>query len=1327
MRILICGLALSISSHLYAQIMEDLIVVQEDRNSIVLEYSPSVSSTISRTPAGVEETVFRYRGAIPMQGPPGTIAIMYRAALLAFPSQRTTLHIVSADFHMIDGVEAERIRPPAEEYNRDVQSILGTYPAREPVMGILGSPPARLMAVEESRGLTVGTLQLFPIQYDRDGKSARVYSRIRIQIEHEPWIDARMRTSMFLEGKELGDSIRERSPLLGKQLGDSPLSQGEWYRMEVKETGIYKLDRDFFSRANISLSAIGNINSIRIFGRSGESLSEDLSSERPSAPVEVARLMVDQNGNGTFDADDYVLFYGQSPRWWRYVPNSKNYSHSLNIYTESNVYFLTFGGSGRGRDMDTLRSLSVSSVFAPSDIQGKLFVEEEKYNEDLKSGRDWWGPTFDINNNSTTYTNLLSGLVSTKPTVYRFRFVTRSTSIDTFQVTENDQNLASVSTFPVNVSSTNYFDDYYYQAPVATFSRTGVIPNDRSVLKINFRTRNQGAKGFLDWFEILFRQRPEAVSDLLLFDSPDTTAVVEYALSKFSSRDVFVFDVSNHRSVKRMTDLALNPADASAFKFQVSQGAQQVRSFAAVGPNGYKTPGNVRKLPNSNLQGIVNGAEYVIISPTDFVKEAERLKAHREKQEGLTTLVVNYDQLLNEFSNGLPDPMAIRNFLKYAESNWTTRPRYVLLFGDGHYDYKNISSTEKNWIPPYESINSRTQIDTYASDDHFVFLTPGSPRISMAIGRLMVRSQSEAAGMVDKIIGYETASALDPWRNRVTLVADDGLTSTDDEGSLHTGQSEVVAQSFTPPRVERKKIYIVEYPTVSGATGRRKPEANKAIIDAMNRGSAVVNYIGHGNPQQWAHEFIFTKDESIPQLKNRDRLFFLVAATCDFARYDNPKEQSAGEELLVMREGGAIGTLTSSRVVFSFLNAALNNTFYNFLFQTDSLGRLPRLGDVMWLTKQIHFEDNDRKFHLLADPAMRLIVPRPLARVDSVNGKSASQVLRIPTLGRVTVKGEIRRTNGTRWDDFNGRALLEIFDSKRKVPVFEWGNFTFDVNGSLLYRGEVTLSKGVFQATFPVPKDVSYDTSRARISLYAWSSTVDAVGYTENITIAGTDTAAAPDSVGPKISAYVGDPSFRQGDIVPPNSTLFIDLSDENGINTSAAGIGHRLQITFKENSRVIDLSDFYRSNLDTYTSGQVQYQLSDIGEGRHEAVIRAWDTHNNMSQADLAFDVRSATSFTLFNVVNVPNPFSRSTVFTFQRSSTDPIDVEIKIYTVAGRMIQTLESPSVTSRFVQVPWDGRDRDGSELANGVYFYKVIVKSLDRTNANEVLGKLSVLR
>ncbi|MCX6133452.1 MAG: type IX secretion system sortase PorU [Ignavibacteriales bacterium] len=1311
-----------------AQQAKDLRVLSETPTSIVVEFTPSFAHRVVPGSDGKRYTIYDFSGSVSDQGTPGSPLSPYRPVIINMPARRFSLQIIAQDYDDLSGVN-----PASHPYWKPLKEfgLSPVYSALNPRFMTTERVPgqvAGLANIRQARGTTLGTLKISPVQIIPGKNEVRLYRRIVVQIDFAAASPGGFPISAFFKGP-FPSALQSGAVSKGQNVaGDSPLAQGDWYRMDVNETGIYKIDQSFLSKASISLSSIGNINSIRIFGNGGFELPEDLNETRPNGLEEIPRLVVDRNSNGVFDSDDYVLFYGKSVRGWKYSPAEKTFRHYLNHYTETSVYFMTYGGTGRGRTMDPLVSTSIAGAYKPADFPERTFLERELAqlgNPSINSGREWAGESFNQASSALTFMTSLPGLVPTKPMQYRCAFFSSSTSIDSFVVQENGSTLGSIPMYNIDVGSIT--DVKAYRAPVAEFKRTGSIPSDRSVLRMQFVTRNSAAEGRLDWFEILYPRRFEADNDSLLFTSPDTTAVVEYTISKFSSRDISVFDVTDHKNVKQVTNLAFDPVDASLARFQAAQTAGGVSEFVAVGPKAFRTAANLKRVANSNLHGLSGGADFVILAPAEFLADAERLRSHRQTSDQLRSLVVDLGQVYNEFSSGMLDPVAIRDFLKYTQSAWSVKPQYVLLFGAGSYDYKNIRKlSDRIWVPPYETLESNVQISTLASDDFFVILDPSSRQISIPIGRLPLRSTDDARNVVDKIIAYDTSRSYDTWHNRITFAADDGLTTTGDDQEIHTSQSERLAQDYTPDTFNKEKIFIVQYPTVNTSTGRTKPTANVAIVDAINQGSVILNWTGHGNTQQWAHENVFSVSQDFPLISNKGKLFFLVAATCDFARYDYDKETSAGEQLILMQGRGAVGAVTPDRVVFSQDNAYLNQRFYAHLFQTDNQGKPVRLGDAMWQTKQELYGENDLKHHLLADPTMRLAIPRANVTVDSINGENQFALVIVGALGKVRVRGTLRKSTGTALSSMQGRAILEAYDSKRKVPVPEWGGYTFVTNGSLIYRGEVSVRNGAVQGTFPIPKDVSYGENRSRINIYAWNDSTDAAGFTENLSISGTSTATI-DTVGPAIRVFLQDESFRPGDVVSPDAPLIVDLADSSGINTSTAGIGHKLEAILDGSQRSIDLTDYYRGKLDTYQSGQVKYQFTNLAEGRHTLDVKAWDIFNNAASAETYFEVRAASQLSIYNVVNFPNPFARSTTFTFQRSSTDPVDVEIKIYTVAGRLIQTLEVLSVSDRFVQIPWDGRDRDGSEMANGVYLYRVIAKSFDKSSTSEALGKIAILR
>jgi hypothetical protein len=1306
-----------------AQPMTDIRIVSEDQHSIVLEFTPNIQAEHVSGKQGTLFTRFRFfesQIAYDLTGRTDFI----RAVLLLLPSPQYSLQVLASEYQIRDTVKL--LPKPTRKALKDFgvsESYDDTSFARTalaPGQNVL----AELIHVGQTSIGCVGTLLLHPVQAI-DKEKVKIYSRIVVRLNFTNAFPAGLVSSCLLRGDLPQKAQLAKMPKVSSRQSakeDSPLAQGEWYRIEVTETGMYKLDYNYFRSLNISIS---DINSIRLYGNGGLAIPDDNTSPRPNTLLEIPRLVVDQNSNGIFDPDDYIVFYGRGVRGWLYQ-GGNTFQHYINPYTETNHYFFTIT-QGHGKQMDTLSASAVSSsALQPTSFQEKLFVEEEKYNLQ-NSGRLWVGKKITYIDNSVTYNKPLPGLVATSPITYRFKFFHRSATSDYLQIFENGQLLSGGSTVMGAIDLVN--SATYASQVNLNASQTGGVTNNASVVKIQVTSNNTDANTWLDWMEIYYQRRFEAVNDTLIFTSPDVTGLVQYDISNFSS-DIRAFDVTDHSNVK---ELKYYSADPTVCRIQLQQTSGSVREIAVVGKTGFKIPVATTKIENTiNLHNVLSQYDFIIISPDSFLSEANRLKSHRESHDSLRTLVVDINQIYTEFSGGIPDILAIREFLRYTQANWQSPvPKYVLLFGWGYFDYKNINkSSQRNWIPPYETEESLNIIDTsYPTDDEFVLLDSQNSVYSVAIGRLPARSVQEVSVMVNKIISYETTAPVDAWRNNLTFVADDGLTSTEeDNGSDFTNPTEALAESNAAKSFEKGKIYIVEYPTVNSASGRRKPNANTAIDDAINQGTLFTNFIGHGNEQLWAHEYIFTREDDLPKLFNRDRLTFVVAATCNFGKYDDPSILSAGEQLVSMEQGGAIGSLVASRAVYNGPNVVLNTSFFSYLLTKDGAGRNPRLGDAVRYAKSVNYDaENTQKFHLFGDPTLRLLMPKNVASIDSVNGRSTSSIVAMKSLAHVPIQGAMKLNNGTPITSFQGKGTLQVFDSQREIHIVEGvGDFRFKENGSLLYRGGVSINSGQFKTTIPIPKDVTFG-NQSRISMYAWNDATDGAGYTENVMINGIDSTAAIDTVGPQISIYLNDLNFRPGDIVKSNDTMIVRLNDENGINTSTAGVGHQLSATISNPEQIFDLSNNYQSDPNTYKSGVVRYQLRDLSEGKHTIRIKAWDIYNNSSEAETYFEVSAADDLTMLNVVNYPNPFSNSTIFTFQRNVIDPINVEVKIFSIAGRLIGKMSVQNITDRSVKIPWDGRDNDGASLANGIYLYKLIARSQNGQHTSETIGKLAVVR
>jgi hypothetical protein len=1311
---------------------QDVHVLQSDVRGVTIEYIPSYGLPISTTVAGRPFLRFDFEGSVPIIASPlpGSPEVLARTEVVQCLSlDGNTVEVIQADYEDLPNV----MLAPAPDWRDGEVSPERIDVVDENAYRFNGFRPSEVVALEnigETRGRVLGNLVFHPLQYNPAQRLLRKHSRIVVRVNFNPSASPRQTASDPLVDKLAvntipGTAITTGGASLRKQstVVNSAMSSGSWYKLTIDEDGIYKLTGQALLAAGIPAST--DPRTIRVYGNGG--IGSPLSSTAPyvTDPVQNAVYVSDGGTPGQLDAGDFIIFYAKSARGWNYDPATKTFRHYINSFSAANVYWIAIG-LGPSKPMTQIESLQDPSPFRPATVTGKLFREDEKFNM-LSSGLEWLGQSFGTGD-QVTYVHPLPGLDVTSSIMYRMRVGARSPSSSNFTVSEHGAALGSpIQLFSTNIG--NYFDSQFKDA-VVSYSVVPSFSDAQSQLRFSYSSSNASGTGYLDWYEIFYSRRLVAQGEDFNFHTQDTTATAEYAVTGFSEQSILAFDVSRFDSVLLVQPRRIS-ADSCIVQLPLQSGT--VRELYLVGSAGYKTPGVLSAVSNQNVHGSPE-ADYIIVVHPDFLAAAQRLKSYRESSptNPISTLLVTTNQVYNEFGGGLSTPIAIRNFLRYASENWASPPKYVLLFGDGDYDYRRISTTGTNWMPAWETQESFVGIDTYASDDNFALFGPSS-RVALGVGRLTCRSLAEANTMVDKIIEYERTQNPDPWKLRITFVADDGPAAPgENNGYLHVQHAETVAGQI-PPMYEKRKIYLPEYATVSGAGGRRKPTVNEAIVRAINQGTFIVNFSGHGNPRIWTHEGVFVRENDFPLLRNKGKYFLLIAATCNFSMFDVTTEQSGGEVLLAMKDAGAIGVLSATRAVFAGENLVLNKTYVENMFRLDGFGRVipQRLGDAIYRTKQTLFGNNDRKYVLLGDPALVVGIPYFLAGVDSINGQPNSSVAQLQALARASVSASVRDPVTGLPTNFSGNARVIVFDAERSIEIDDPSTspfrFPYRTSGSVLFRGDQTITNGTVRAQFVVPRDISYNNDTGRVVIYFYNAAADGAGYTTKVRVGGTDTTAGPDTQGPTIALYLDRRDFRPGDVVSASPTLIADLSDSSGINTSDVGIGHRIEAWLDGQAEGIDLSASYRSKPDTYKEGVIEYQMPTVAEGLHRLRLRAWDTYNNPSTTETLFDVGTSTGLRLTKVFNFPNPFHQSTVFTFEHNQLGSVDAEVKIYTVAGRLVQSLKKLNVLDTFVQIPWDGRDRDGDEIANGVYLYKVIVRTIDGRFASESLGKLSVAR
>ncbi len=1317
--------------------ISDYKLLSSGNSSVEVEFTPVYTSSTE------------FRSAVHSSGDYGKPDIGSRNFPVFSPSDRNNiLDIYEVTYEEIQNVDVKPVPTPKKSNNK--LEVLYDYKYDNAAYMSGNYFPASNGILENGgimRNKYVTLVKINPVQYNPLSKSVKRIKSIKFRIVFgdRPVYVSKSQTKAeldFFSGAALNweNSINWSTNDFNRKASfqNSVLASGDFYKIEVKETGMYKLEKNYLSQNGINLNNV-DPRTIKIYGNGGAELPYNNGANVPLDLVENS-IYVEGESDGQFNDGDYILFYGQSPHQWT---SASTPEHSINHYSNSNYYWITYGGV-YGRRMQTLNSTNIQGLSPLQHFQDRLF-EEPEVNNLGSTGNIWVSQRIGYGE-SVSFNKELKGYISGSDITLKAKVCNGTKGpIDAYYLIKDDNsNLAVLLQSIPGVTSTFAHLNSY------GFSETYQLNSGQSSINLKFMLPTQynssSVSGYYDYMELFYRRSFSSVNgNYMRFTSPDSIGTMEYQLSPFTASSVKLFKVTDYNTVEKINPISFS---GGTLRFQDYIFMGIPRDYYAVGDMNYLTPVSISsRVPNQNLKGVTDGADYIIITPSDFMSAANKLKLIRENggpghPNYLKTLVVDINQIYNEFSGGLQDPVAMRNYLKYAYNNWTIRPVYVLFLGDGSYDYKNIFGLSvKNFVPPIERSNfAIDEIASYNSDDFITDInenhdTPEPAKTDFSNGRFCVSSLTEADYVVDKVAQYESNLYNGIWKKKIMYCADDGWTTEQNqgqEGDLHTRQCESVAEYYTPNDFEKEKIYIVTYPTVITPQGRRKPGANIDIIKGWNEGRLLINWTGHGSTDLWAHEHVFVKDESIPQLNNKGRYPIVTIASCDLARWDDPYLLSAAEVLLYAQNAGAIGVIAATRPVYANYNEIFNDYLWlNMMGVKDTLNLPVRIGKALYLTKnQLPLSlvsENDMKYCLLGDPALRINIPQYFTSIDSINNVTGSDTAVIKALQKVRITGRVLRTDSTFWDNYNGDISIKIFDVDRQITMYDFGMpFNFRLDGGTIYKGNAKVVNGNWSVEFIVPKDISYNNGTGKILAYFSNSSSEGSGFSNRFKLNGLDGTAPNDTTGPAISLFMDSRNFRSGDYVNQNTKIIADLFDVSGINLTGA-IGHKIEsiINNDENSK-IDLTSYYNT-VSGYQYGSLEYPLTGLADGNYTIKLKAWDTYNNFSEVSVTFNVKSDQALSVNNVFNYPNPMTDATAFTFQHNFDLPLSAEIDIYTVAGRKIRVLKRTNIMDKFVSIEWDGKDDDGDYIANGTYIYKLIVKTDDGSYSKVHTGKLAKLK
>jgi hypothetical protein len=1095
----------------------------------------------------------------------------------------------------------------------------------------------------------------------------------------------------------------------------SALAKGLWTKVAVKKQGIFKITGAQLKSLGFSLPI--NSTQLQLFGFNQNLLNEKVTTNPTMGLVENA-VKVNDGGDGQIDELDHILFYAEGPvQWYHDTQNgSKRFNH---LASDSVFYFLTIGSNGKRIGAQNLpRNVNY--------LNREMFTQHFLYEKDsislLNSGKVFWGAPMGIGQGKISQLNYLFNAngMNNQSWVKTFAHLA-STSYAAgaqFDFYWNDIFAHSTQLQPV---SGLLFDDIAKEV-VDSFTNANTQGwQSKSNLKVAYNSSNATATGYIDYVELLANKPIGFWQDSVL------SFAIEKDFQKGQLVNCKVQDIDASAIIWNITNVE-NPVQVN-WQLEANntgsfiQQTDSTADFIGVKQNAFESPILMGIIPNQDILNITGEINYVIVTAPAFIGQAKKYQQFEQTTFGRKTVVVNVRELYNEFSGGQASPIAIRNFLKYlsnrASQNNFNSPAYLLLLGMGNFNPKKMNLAYE--LPVYENNNSTSILSSFSSDDFYAILNDADDinnynavkGLSLAVGRIPARTIADADSSIFKLMNYQLHKNGGAWENKITWIADDG------DYNLHLQDAEYIMSRLQNKarHWDHNKIYLDLFAAESTTSGNVYPFANNALQQAVQDGTLLINYTGHGNYLRLAEEGVISQTQ-FDSWDNKDKLPLLVTASCNFAPYDQPNVSPIAWDAFMKNGKGVIGLVAANRLVFAFSNKQINDLFIQQLLVDDADGNRPSVGQALQRAKNINWtlggdRMNDFKFSVIGDPALVLNMPNHQLSVSSIGGKMFTGVDTLTAGNTYKINGLVKKA-GVVKTDFNGVLSLIIYDAlKYKNTLANQSTsmvVPIGVQENILFKGNSTIKNGEFNADFILPIQVSNTTSPIRFELAASSNDNTAIQVLDAIYVKSNQLFANKDTIGPLINAYLNDPYFKQGTWASPNSVLHIQLKDSSGIQTSGNALGQDLALWLDKNPIPITLNNYFISDLDTYKSGTVTFAIPTLSEGKHTLVIKAWDLLGNGSKDSLIFEVPKSKSAAFKNPTNFPNPFKLQTNFSFETNQIGKkIDVLLSVFTQDGQIVYSNTSSFLNNQAqYYFNWDGRSNMGAIIPPGVYYYRFLI-------------------
>ena len=1057
----------------------------------------------------------------------------------------------------------------------------------------------------------------------------------------------------------------------------SVLAEHEWYKIGVTSDGVYGLDYAFMQSLGIDPGQIDPAK-IRLFSNVQGALPEANSKERFDDLAEAA-IVVTGADDGSFDEGDQVLFYGQGPV--KLTMSAGNFfSYERNPYTDTSYYYLCVDSGINGLRIEDQVSADTDDSAPVVNSYLDCYYHESEEMSPYASGRTWYGDLVTGQEGFEEFQIELPGLLPDRGVRVGSKVLIRCKPAVTYNLKINGESV--VDDFLIDAFKSR---EYGKEHQVNKMTH----PNSENItLRYEFNQYEGNPLLFIDYFLLNYwRELRCYSSNFSFFVTPSQMAInpvrVEVADAEST---LYCWEVTD--PIHPVRQLMTPQETGMCFGLEGLGG----RRFHLFYLEGVKQVASCQSVPNQNLHGL-ESAELLIITPRKFWSQAQALADYHAQYDGMNCVLADIAEIFNEFGTGTPDPTAIRDFIRMLYLRSDGELKYVLLMGKGTHDFRGIKGIDNNYIPPYQSAGKENyETESLCSDDYFALMDEDegetcNGKVDLGVGRLPITTPEQGDALVQKIMHYADPDATHGlWKNNHLLMSDNDAWAYADYAEelsriLDTAWNIVTA----------KKVYMDSYPVVNMASGVRCPQATQTVMELFDQGIGAMSYTGHGGVKALATEWVLSLSD-IMSMNNGDKLPFVVTATCEFSKFDDPGVVSAGEQMLLNPLGGAAAMLTTVRPTIAFNNQKMSRSFHEHLYDIID-GQHLRFGDLYRIIKSDSktYSKTNIVYVLFGDPALRFSCPSYGVMTEAVEGEDL-----------LSVTGYVTTPDGMVDTEFNGVMDLRLYDQMSQFTSLGLYDkpITYSYYNDVLFEGKVSVADGRFEAQIPVPATICQNEGRAKLVYSAYDSIrkVEAGGAFSDFSI--QTSVAVVDHQGPEIDLSWDD----------SNRLLCANLFDEHGIYHYNVSIGRDIVL----NSNVAEwnnkiLNDLYEPAVDDYRRGRIVIPLFDIPDGTYEFALKAWDTWNNSTETSIVVMVER--NMLLAEVRNYPNPFSDEVLFSFlDGEQSEDLTVTLEVYDVMGRCVSRLQEQTTAVEGVVPPihWNGRDFGGSELRKGMYFYKLSI-------------------